>query len=57
MIEINGVKYNTSFIAYVRKEDKDDKYYIIYTLTNGTEFSTEFDNQADRDTAFNEIEF
>lgn len=57
MIEINGVKYNSNFIAYVRKEDKDDKYYIIYTLTNGAEFKSEFDNQSDRDSAFDGIEF
>ena len=57
MIEINHVKYNSNFIAYVRKEDKDGKYLIIYTMTNGTEFSASFDNAADRDAAFDDIDF
>ena len=57
MIEINGVKYNLANISYAYVRNVEDKYQIVYVVTSGGEIITEFDNENERDNAFEALSF
>ena len=50
---------NTNFFGRVTKKDKTEEgtttYSIVYELLNGEVLSQDFDNQSDRDAAYNQL--
>lgn len=55
-IRINGVPYNSIMIQSIRKEIRDNKYFVIYGLSNGRRMEEEFVTEQEMNDKYTQAE-